>query len=170
MNAFALLAEFDRLDYARGVLDDDDAMVKLVEEILRFGTPFPMKPLFVRRDSQFGELNVPAESVLTIWFAAANRDEAVNGGVAQADPSVFDPQRSPNKHFALGWAKHHCLGAELARVETRILIEEALRRLPGYGWTRPGRSGAMPVSSTASPRLISPSSRSRPSGSCRRAA
>ncbi|MCY4087695.1 MAG: cytochrome P450 [Actinomycetia bacterium] len=131
VNAFALLAEFDLLDYTRGVLDDDEAMRRLVEEILRFGTPFPMKPLYVRKDSRFGELDVPAGSVLTIWFSAANRDEAVNGGEPGADPNVFDPKRWPNKHIALGWAKHHCLGAELARLETRILIEEALRRLPG---------------------------------------
>ena len=57
VNAFALLAEFDLLDYTRGVLDDDGAMRRLVEEILRFGTPFPMKPLYVRKDSRFGELD-----------------------------------------------------------------------------------------------------------------
>ena len=127
---FALLGEFDLFDYARSVLDDDEAMTNLVEEIVRFATAFPMKPLYVCKDQQFGEIDVPAGSVLTVWFAAANRDEAINGGVEQTDPADFDPRRSPNKHFALGWAKHHCLGAGLARLETRILIEEALRRLP----------------------------------------
>jgi cytochrome P450 len=130
-NAFTLLAEFDQLDYARGVLHDDDAMEKIVEEILRFGTPFPTKPLLVLKDSQFGELNVPEGSVLSIWFAAANRDEAVNGDAPQSDSDVFDPKRWPNKHVALGRGKHFCLGGGLARLEMRILLQEALTRLPG---------------------------------------
>jgi cytochrome P450 len=129
-NAFTLLAEFGFLDYARGALDDQDALRRIVEEILRFGTPFPTKPLFVLKDAEFGELTVPSGSVLHIWFAAANRDEAVNGGVAQSDPDTFDPGRWPNRHVGLGWAKHFCLGGDLSRLETRILLQEALRRLP----------------------------------------
>jgi cytochrome P450 len=131
VNAFTLLAEFGLLDYARGIGDDRDAMRKLVEEVLRFGTPFPTKPLFVVKDSRFGDLAVPAGSVLNVWFTAANRDEAVNGGVAQRSPFEFDPLRWPNRHVGLGWAKHYCLGGDLAKLETRILLQEALRRLPG---------------------------------------
>jgi cytochrome P450 len=130
VNAFSLLAEFDQLDYARGVLDDQEALRKIVEEVLRFGTPFPTKPLFVLADSRFGELMAPAGSVVQVWFAAANRDEAVNGGVTQADPNDFDPHRWPNRHVALGWGRHFCLGGDLSRLETRILLQEALRRLP----------------------------------------
>jgi cytochrome P450 len=129
-NTFTLLAEYELLDYARSVLADDEALRKIVEEVLRYGTPFPTKPLFILKDASFGELEVPAGSVLSIWYAAANRDEAVNGGVEQSDPSVFDPARWPNRHLGLGWAKHFCLGGDLARLETRILLQEALRRLP----------------------------------------
>ena len=131
VNAFSLLAEFGLLDYARSVTHDEDALKRLVEEILRFGTPFPTKPLFVLTDAQFGDLRVPAGSVLHIWYAAANRDEAVNGGVDQSDPQSFDPRRWPNRHVGLGWGKHFCLGGDLSRLETRILLQEALHRLPG---------------------------------------
>jgi cytochrome P450 len=131
VNAFALLAEFGELEYARSALDDGDAVRKIVEEVLRFGTPFPTKPLFVLKDSRFGNLVVPAGSVVHVWFAAANRDEAINGGVPQADPSEFDLRRWPNRHLALGWGRHFCLGGDLSRLETRILLQEALRRLPG---------------------------------------
>ena len=130
-NAFAYLAEFDRLDWTRDRLGDDTAMRRVVEEVLRFGTPFPMKPVYVRKNVRFGDLEVPAGSVLAVWFAAANRDDAVNGGEQQSDPREFDPERWPNRHLALGWATHHCLGAELARLETKILLQEALQRLPG---------------------------------------
>jgi cytochrome P450 len=131
VNAFSLLSEFGLLDAVRAGLDDDQALRRVVEEILRFGTPFPVKPLFVIKDSTFGDLEVPAGSVLNVWFAAANRDEAVNGGVPQSDPNSFDPGRWPNRHVGLGHGRHYCLGAELARVETRILLQEGLRRLPG---------------------------------------
>lgn len=131
VNAFSLLAEFDYLDEIRGKLDDQDALRKAVEEILRFGTPFPTKPLLAVKECWFGDLAVPPGSVVNVWFAAANRDPAVNGGVAQADPQVFDPSRWPNRHVGLGWGRHYCLGGDLARLETRILLQEALRRLPG---------------------------------------
>ena len=91
-NLFTLLAEFDLLDHVGGLLDDEDALRRIGEEVLRFGTPFPTKPLFVIEDSDFGELNVPKGSVLQIWFTAANRDEAVNAGARQSPPGVFDPQ------------------------------------------------------------------------------
>jgi cytochrome P450 len=103
----------------------------LLEEVLRFGSVFPTKPLYVLRDSTFGPLTVPEGTVLYVWYAAANRDEAVNGGVEQSSPDVFDIARWPNRHVGLGWGRHFCLGGDLARLETRILLEEALRRLPG---------------------------------------
>jgi cytochrome P450 len=131
VNAFSLLAEFGQLDYARRVLDDRDALRKIVEGVLRFGTPFPTTPLYVLKDSRFGDLTVPAGSVLQVWFAAANRDQAINGGVPQAVPDTFDARRWPNRHVALGWGRHFCLGGDLSRLETRILLQEALRRLPG---------------------------------------
>jgi cytochrome P450 len=131
VNAFSLLAEFGLLEAVRDDLEDEQALRRVVEEILRFGTPFPVKPLFVVKDSTFGDLVVPAGSVLKVWFAAANRDEAVNGGVPQSDPDAFDPGRWPNRHVGLGHGRHYCLGAELARLETRILLQEGLRRLPG---------------------------------------
>lgn len=130
-NALVFLAESDLLGYAADISGDADAMRNLVEEILRFGTPLPMKPLFARKNSRFGDLEVPAGSTVAIWFAAANRDDAVNGSAQQSDPNTFDPLRWPNRHLALGWGKHHCLGAELARLETRTVLTEVARRLPG---------------------------------------
>jgi cytochrome P450 len=131
VNAFSLLSEFGLIDAVHAELDDEQAVRRVVEEILRFGTPFPVKPLFVVKESTFGDLEVPAGSVLNVWFAAANRDEAVNGGAPQSDPNAFDPSRWPNRHVGLGHGRHYCLGAELARLETRILLQEGLRRLPG---------------------------------------
>jgi cytochrome P450 len=131
VNAFGLLSEFGRLDDVRTMGDDVEALRRVVEEVLRFGSAFPTKPLYVLKESTFGELTVPVGSVVYVWYAAANRDEAVNGGVEQSSPDVFDITRWPNRHVGLGWGRHFCLGADLARMETRILLEESLRRLPG---------------------------------------
>jgi cytochrome P450 len=131
VNGFSLLSEFDKLDDVRSKLDDDQALQRVAEEILRFGMPFPTKQLFVLKETAFGDMVVPAGSVLNAWFVAANRDEAVNGGVKQHSPTVLDPDRWPNRHVAFGHGRHHCLGAQLARLETRILLQETLRRLPG---------------------------------------
>jgi cytochrome P450 len=56
-------------------------MRRAVEEILRFGTPFPALPVYVVADVTFDDLAIPTGSPQRVWLAAANRDEAVNGGV-----------------------------------------------------------------------------------------
>lgn len=96
---------------------------------MRFGSPFPAKPISVLKDCRFGDLAVPAGSTLYIWYAAANRDEAVNGGIAQTDPQMFDPRRSPNRHLGFGWGRHRCLGAELSHLEARVLLQVLLTRV-----------------------------------------
>jgi cytochrome P450 len=57
--------------------------------------------------------------------ASANRDEDV-----WSDADVFDVHRDPNPHLAFGIGTHFCLGANLARLEIRIIFEELLERLP----------------------------------------
>ena len=130
VNGFGLLAEFGLPEYVGDRLDDAEALRRVIEEILRFGTAFPALPVVVIEDAAFGEITAPAGSVLRAWLASANRDEAVNGGVAQPSPAVFEPARWPNRHLALGHGRHYCLGAELARLELRIVLQEVLSQLP----------------------------------------
>jgi cytochrome P450 len=126
-----LPAEFGYLDDLRAGADDDQALRRLVEEVIRFGTPFPMKPLIALAEARIGDLVIPAGSVVNLWFAAANRDQAVNGGLAQADPALFDPARWPNRHVGFGHGPHYCLGADLGRLETFVLLQETVGALPG---------------------------------------
>ncbi|MEY2458751.1 MAG: hypothetical protein QOG30_581, partial [Acidimicrobiaceae bacterium] len=61
------------------------------------------------------------------------------------DPMAFDIRRDPNPHLALGRGVHYCLGANLARLEMRVVFEEVLRRFPtieqagDVEWTRSNR-------------------------------
>ncbi len=62
---------------------------------------------------------------IAIWNASANRDEDV-----YPEPYRFDIRLSPNYHLAFGYGEHFCIGANLARLELRVMVEEILRRLP----------------------------------------
>jgi cytochrome P450 len=68
------------------------------------------------------------------WISSANRDE-----MQFLDPDRFDIRRSPNRHLAFGHGIHFCLGAPLARLETRIALTALLERFPGH-WQLPEQS------------------------------
>ena len=73
-------------------------------------------------------------------YASANRDETVFGPTSD----TFDAARDPNPHVAFGFGPHFCIGAVLARLEGRILLEELLARFASI-------EPAGPVVRTASP-------------------
>jgi cytochrome P450 len=68
---------------------------------------------------------IKAGDRVVIWNASANRDEA-----QFPDPDRFDIKRTPNEHVALGHGEHFCLGANLARLELKVMLDEVLDRLP----------------------------------------
>jgi cholest-4-en-3-one 26-monooxygenase len=70
--------------------------------------------------------------VVALFFQAANRDRTVFGD----DADEFVPERTPNPHVAFGFGPHFCLGAHLARLETRVFFEELLRRFRRIELTR----------------------------------
>jgi cytochrome P450 len=70
---------------------------------------------------------IPAGSAVALLWGAANRDER---RWERADE--LDLMREPQRHLAFGEGIHHCLGAPLARLQGRVVLEEALRAMPGY--------------------------------------
>ena len=74
---------------------------------------------------------------VVFWEASANRDERVF-----ADPFRFDLRRDPNPHLGFGHGVHHCLGANLARLEIRVVLDELLRARRHDRAHRPGRVDA----------------------------
>src|SRR5919106_2213438 len=72
-----------------------------------------------------GQLILEGDKI-TLWYISANRDEDVFD-----DPFTFDIRRDPNPHIAFGGGgPHFCLGAQLARLEIRVLFEELAARVP----------------------------------------
>ena len=103
---------------------DRTLVATAVEEMLRFTTPVVSFMRTATRDSELSGVPIAAGEPVLMLYASANRDEDVFGPTA----SVFDPGRHPNPHIAFGFGNHFCLGAALARLEGRIVIEELLDR------------------------------------------
>ncbi len=95
----------------------------LVEEIIRWVTPLNNMFRVVVTDDRIGGQPVQAGDRVMLAYPSANRDEAVFD-----EPFRFDIRRSPNPHVAFGQGTHFCLGANLARLELRLLFGALTRR------------------------------------------
>jgi cholest-4-en-3-one 26-monooxygenase len=105
--------------------DDPSLIPTAVEECIRWVTPVINMCRTATCDVQMRDRTIPEGSQVLLMYASANRDEG-----AFVDPDVFDVTREPNMHVSFGFGSHYCLGAPLARVEIRIMLEEVVRRLP----------------------------------------
>ena len=77
------------------------------------------------RDTKLRNRTIEAGQSVVMIYASANRDEAVFEA-----PHEFRVDRTPNEHLALGIGPHYCLGANLARMEIRVVLRKILERLP----------------------------------------
>jgi cytochrome P450 len=121
-------AQRDQLIANRGWLPD------AVEELLRWVSPISHMRRTATRDVELRGQRIHAGEKVVLWYASANRDEEVF-----EKPFRFDVRRRPNRHLAFGVGEHFCLGSHLARMETRVLFEELLRRLPDLELAGPVR-------------------------------
>jgi cytochrome P450 len=103
---------------------DPSLLPTAVEEMIRWVTPVKEFMRTAAEDAVVGGTSVAAGQSVYLAYLSANRDEAVFD-----DPFRFDVGRHPNKHVAFGFGPHFCLGAQLARLETRALFGELLPRL-----------------------------------------
>ncbi len=121
MNAF-----LENPDQYQLLVDKPELMDSAIEEILRWASPVLYFRRNVTEDVAYKGHQLKAGDKVTIWYVSANRDEDVFD-----DPFRFDISRSPNDHVAFGGGgPHHCLGANLARMEMRLFFEELTRRVP----------------------------------------
>lgn len=120
---YALLnnrGELDRL------LANPGLVPTAVEEFVRWTSPSFHNVRRVTRDTVVRDQQLRSGDLLTIWLGSVNRDEEVF-----PDADRFDVGRTPNEHLGFGHAQHFCLGANLARLELRVALQELLPYLSG---------------------------------------
>jgi cytochrome P450 len=96
-----------------------------IEEFLRWTSPVTHIMRTAARDLELHGRRIRAGQRVVLWNASANRDER-----QFADPGRFDVARTPNDHVAFGHGEHFCLGANLARLQMGIMLEQVARRMP----------------------------------------
>jgi cytochrome P450 family 142 subfamily A polypeptide 1 len=106
-------------------LDIDDFMDKAVDELIRFVTPVLGFIRTVTHDHTYRNTDLKEGDRVLMLYGSANRDER-----AIDDPDQLILTRDPNTHLAFGIGPHFCLGANLARMEFKLVFQELLRRLP----------------------------------------
>ena len=119
---YGLLSNPDQLDALRA---DRDLMPRAIEEGLRWEPPLVGIMRTATRDVEIEGVHIPAGSMISVNIGSANHDERV-----WENPEAFDIFRPPKQHVAFAWGPHMCLGLHLARMETRVLLNQLFDRLP----------------------------------------
>lgn len=119
-----LLALVEHPDEWERLRRDPSLLPSAVEEILRWTSPVVHFARTATADVELSGQKIRAGDALALFYASANRDEAVH-----ADPFAFRVDRRPNRHLAFGVGEHVCLGAHVARLELRVILAHLLRRL-----------------------------------------
>lgn len=114
-------------DQRREVVEDRSLLTRTVDETLRFEPTGPHVARYMARDFECYGTTVPAGAAMLLLFGAANRDPR-----RYADPDTFDIHRANISHLTFGKGLHYCLGANLARLEGRVALDELLNRWPEW--------------------------------------
>jgi cytochrome P450 len=151
-----MLAMMENPAQRQRLIDDPSLMPLAIEETVRWTSPVVH---FTRRATKDVEIRgqlIKKDEDVCLWYPSANRDEDVF-----ENSETFDVGRTPNDHIAFGKGEHFCLGANLARLELRVIFEEMLRRIPDMELAGPperlrsnfiGGIKRMPVRFTPRPR------------------
>jgi cytochrome P450 len=117
----ALLANPEQLARVAG---DPSLMPGLIEEAVRYDSPIQLVFREALADVEIAGVRIPAGALVVPMLGSANRDER-----RFPDPDRFDVGRNPQGHVGFGFGKHFCLGASLARLEARIVLEALVPEL-----------------------------------------
>jgi cytochrome P450 len=121
----AMRALIEHPDERQKLLDDPSLIPGAVEEALRMYPAFAHFRRTATTDTELAGQPISEDDKVIMWYVSSNRDET-----RYEDPDRFDVTRNP-EHQAFGaGGRHFCLGAALARLELRILLEETLARYP----------------------------------------
>jgi len=114
-------------DQRRAVVEDRSLIPNVIDETLRFEPTGHATARYVTEDVEYYGTTVPAGSPILLLVAAANRDPR-----RYENPDVYDIRRDDIQHLTFGYGLHFCLGANLARLEGRVALDELLNRFPEW--------------------------------------
>ncbi len=114
-------------DQRREIAEDRSLLGRAIDETLRFEPTGPHVARYLATDFEYNGTTVGAGSAILLLFGAANRDER-----RYRDPDRFDIHRDNISHLTFGKGLHYCLGANLARLEGRVALDELLNRWPEW--------------------------------------
>lgn len=124
-NGIVALAWFP--DARQALVADRSLVPAAVEEMLRWDAPSHYQGRWSTRDTEWHGVTIPAESRVLLVTGAANHDPRVYD-----HPGLFSLDRPNERTLSFGFGVHLCLGANLARLETRVAFEELLARFPDW--------------------------------------
>ncbi|WP_370328954.1 cytochrome P450 [Mycolicibacterium hippocampi] len=124
--ALGTLALIENPDQFALLRANPELMPSAVEEMLRFTSPVTHMARQATQDVEIRGQQIRAGDTVVMLYGSANRDEEIFGPTSEA----FDITRNPNPHIAFGAGEHACLGAQLARLEARIMFEVLLGTYP----------------------------------------
>ena len=120
----AILCLVEHPDQLNRLRNARELLPSAIEEVLRYRSPLQMVMRTPRRDLEMHGQTIPAGQLVLLMVGSANRDPK-----QFPDAERFDIARNPNPHVAFGHGIHSCLGAALARMESRIALSDILDRL-----------------------------------------
>jgi len=127
-----------------GLLDDlragEVTLSTAIEEALRYRSPVQALFRVTTESTELSGREIPAGEGVVAWLGSANRDESVFDR-----PDEFVADRQPNQHLSFGHGTHYCLGAPLARLETKIALSTLLDR---YETIEPVDTDLQPIRSS----------------------
>ncbi|WP_106401717.1 cytochrome P450 [Actinocorallia populi] len=111
----------------RELVADPGLIPQAVEEMLRWDPPSHYQGRWTTREVEVRGTVIPADQRVILITGSAVHDER-----KYPDPEAFDIHRDIDRHVSFGFGRHLCLGASLARLETRVAFEELLKRFPDF--------------------------------------
>jgi cytochrome P450 len=114
-------------DQRRAIVEDRTLIPNAIDETLRYESTGHSVARYVMHDVDYYGTTVPAGSAMLMIVASANRDPR-----RYEHPDVFDIRRADIQHLTFGFGMHYCLGANLARLEGRVALDELLNRFPEW--------------------------------------
>jgi cytochrome P450 len=123
----AVLCFLENPDQLARLRAEPGLLPSAIEEVLRYRSPVQWMPRATRRPVEVHGQVIPAGKIVLAVIGSANRDSR-----QFPDAGRFDVTRDPNPHLAFGHGIHSCLGAPLARLESRIALADFLERVQGF--------------------------------------